>query len=135
LIKSSPWIGRGGSVQFTCQNLDLFLCPFRPCWFLWVLSLLCVPPFRRFRFSFAFVSHFFLWGLSSEVFIRGFISSLPQRAWDKRLCCCCCCSIGSHSKTYMLKDFSVPQLQISMIFFSILMLFVSMSYFSCFCVA
>ena len=25
-----------------------------------------------------------LWGLSSEVFIRGFISSLPQRAWDKK---------------------------------------------------
>jgi hypothetical protein len=26
----------------------------------------------------------FLWGLSSEVFIWGFISSLPQRAWDKK---------------------------------------------------
>jgi hypothetical protein len=25
-----------------------------------------------------------LWGLSYEVFIRGFISSLPQRAWDKK---------------------------------------------------
>jgi hypothetical protein len=27
----------------------------------------------------------FLWGLSSEVFIWGFISSLPQRAWDKKV--------------------------------------------------
>jgi hypothetical protein len=26
----------------------------------------------------------FLWRLSSEVFIWGFISSLPQRAWDKK---------------------------------------------------
>jgi hypothetical protein len=26
----------------------------------------------------------FLWGLSSEVFIWGFISSLPQHAWDKK---------------------------------------------------
>jgi len=23
--------------------------------------------------------------------LLGFISSLPQLAWDKRLCCCCCC--------------------------------------------
>jgi hypothetical protein len=27
---------------------------------------------------------FFSLGLSSEVFIRGFISSLPQHAWDKK---------------------------------------------------
>jgi hypothetical protein len=25
--------------------------------------------------------------------LLGFISSLPQLAWDKRLCCCCCCCI------------------------------------------
>ena len=25
------------------------------------------------------------------VCLLGFISSLPQLAWDKRLCCCCCC--------------------------------------------
>jgi hypothetical protein len=24
-------------------------------------------------------------------FLSGFISSLPQLAWEKRLCCCCCC--------------------------------------------
>jgi hypothetical protein len=23
--------------------------------------------------------------------LLGFISSLPQLAWDKILCCCCCC--------------------------------------------
>jgi hypothetical protein len=23
--------------------------------------------------------------------LLGFISNLPQLAWDKRLCCCCCC--------------------------------------------
>ena len=26
--------------------------------------------------------------------LLGFISSLPQLAWDKRLCCCCCCGYG-----------------------------------------
>ena len=28
-----------------------------------------------------------------NLFLSGFISSLPQLAWKKRLCCCCCCSI------------------------------------------
>ena len=26
-----------------------------------------------------------------NLFLSGFISSLPQLAWEKRLCCCCCC--------------------------------------------
>jgi len=25
-----------------------------------------------------------------NLFLSGFISSLPQLAWEKRLCCCCC---------------------------------------------
>jgi hypothetical protein len=25
------------------------------------------------------------------LFLLGFISSLPQLAWNKRQCCCCCC--------------------------------------------
>jgi hypothetical protein len=28
------------------------------------------------------------------LFLLGFISSLPQLAWDKRLCCCYCCFIN-----------------------------------------
>ena len=28
---------------------------------------------------------------STILFLSGFISSLPQLAWEKRLCCCCCC--------------------------------------------
>jgi len=27
----------------------------------------------------------------------GFISNLPQLAWDKRLCCCCCISTNNES--------------------------------------
>jgi len=30
-----------------------------------------------------------------NLFLSGFISSLPQLAWEKRLCCCCCCCIIS----------------------------------------
>ena len=26
-----------------------------------------------------------------NLFLSGFIFSLPQLAWEKRLCCCCCC--------------------------------------------
>jgi hypothetical protein len=48
------------------------------------ISFYVFSRFVVFRFSFAFVSLFFSLGLSSEVFIRGFISSLPQRAWDKK---------------------------------------------------
>jgi len=25
-----------------------------------------------------------------NLFLSGFISSLPQLVWEKRLCCCCC---------------------------------------------
>jgi hypothetical protein len=50
------------------------------------ISFYVFSRFVVFRFSFAFVSLFFsfLWGLSSKVFIWGFISSLLQRAWDKK---------------------------------------------------
>jgi hypothetical protein len=42
----------------------------------WPLSVLCpLCPFMCLP-----ISRLFL----------GFISSLPQLAWDKRLCCCCC---------------------------------------------
>jgi hypothetical protein len=30
--------------------------------------------------------------------LLGFISRLPQLAWDKRLCCCCCCTCYKQSK-------------------------------------
>ena len=30
-------------------------------------------------------------GVKVSIFLSGFISSLPQLAWEKRLCCCCCC--------------------------------------------
>ena len=29
-----------------------------------------------------------------NLFLSGFISSLPQLAWEKRLCCCCCYCCG-----------------------------------------
>ena len=32
------------------------------------------------------------WNISKEIALdRSFISSLPQLAWEKKLCCCCCC--------------------------------------------
>ena len=34
--------------------------------------------------------------LNLELFLSGFISSLPQLAWEKRLCCCCCCCTCTH---------------------------------------
>jgi hypothetical protein len=39
----------------------------------------------------------FVWGVAVDCFssLLGFISSLPQLAWDKRLCCCCCCCCSS----------------------------------------
>jgi hypothetical protein len=64
-------------LTFSCAHLDLAgSCGF--------YLFYVFPRFVVFRFSFAFVSPFFLWELSSEVFIRGFISSLPQRAWEKK---------------------------------------------------
>ena len=31
-----------------------------------------------------------------NLFLSGFISSLPQLAWEKRLCCCCCCMYSTY---------------------------------------
>jgi hypothetical protein len=43
-----------------------------------------------------------LWGLSSEAFIEGLISSLPQRAWDKKaLLLLLLMNIGPHYKYTM----------------------------------
>jgi hypothetical protein len=42
-----------------------------------------VPEIWSFLFSLCFV-------LLLPLFLVGFISSLPQLAWDKRLSCCCC---------------------------------------------
>jgi hypothetical protein len=44
----------------------------------WTVTSFCLVPFMS-----LYVSSYF----SS---LLGFISSLPQLAWDKRLCCCCC---------------------------------------------
>jgi hypothetical protein len=53
-------------LTFSCAHLDLAgSCGL---YLFYVFSRFVV-----FRFSFAFVSLFFLWGLNSEVFIRGFI--------------------------------------------------------------
>jgi hypothetical protein len=43
------------------------------------VTSLCLVPFMSLYVSLCFSS------------LLGFISSLPQLAWDKRLCCCCCC--------------------------------------------
>jgi hypothetical protein len=48
------------------------------------ISFMCFPVSSFFGSPLPLFPLFFLWGLSSEVFIRGFISSLPQRAWDKK---------------------------------------------------
>jgi hypothetical protein len=49
------------------------------------ISFMCFPVSSFFGSPLPlFPFFFFLWALSSEVFIRGFISSLPQRAWDKK---------------------------------------------------
>jgi hypothetical protein len=43
------------------------------------------------------ISHGFIITVNLLIFfpcfssLLGFICSLPQLAWDKRLCCCCCC--------------------------------------------
>jgi hypothetical protein len=58
-----------GDLQSMCLRHDL---PF----FFWAFVFLC------------FV-------LLLSLFLVGFISSLPQLAWDKRLSCCCCCCISS----------------------------------------
>ena len=43
------------------------------------------------------------------LFFWGFISSLPQLAWEKKLCCCCCrfilLLIGSSSSTILYPTF------------------------------
>jgi hypothetical protein len=45
---------------------------------------MCFPVSSFFGSPLPLFPLFSLWGLSSEVFIWGFISSLPQRAWDKK---------------------------------------------------
>jgi hypothetical protein len=35
-------------------------------------------------------------GLPCFSSLLGFISSLPQLAWNKRLCCCCCCRLMAY---------------------------------------
>jgi hypothetical protein len=45
----------------------------------WTVTSFCLVPFMSLYVSPCFSS------------VLGFISSLPQLAWNKRLCCCCCC--------------------------------------------
>jgi hypothetical protein len=77
------------SISFPRKNMKtkmvfVFTDRFRPFSPL-VLSLFMCFPVSSFFSSLLPLSPFsFLWGLSSAVFIRGFISSLPQRAWDKK---------------------------------------------------
>jgi hypothetical protein len=40
--------------------------------------------------------------------LLGFISSLPELAWDKRLCCCCCIYIHTH--TFRIQNFVLVSL-------------------------
>jgi hypothetical protein len=48
--------------------------------------------FLRHDLFFFFCAFVFLcFVLLLPLFLVGFISSLPQLAWDKRLSCCCCC--------------------------------------------
>jgi hypothetical protein len=55
----------------------------------------------RHDLPFSFCAFVFLcFVLLLSLFLMGFISSLPQLAWDKRLSCCCCCT-GVQFSTYV----------------------------------
>ena len=52
-------------------------------------------PYQVTRILMWFLFIFFVCG--TQLFLPGFISSLPQLAWEKRLCCCCCCCCLRHT--------------------------------------
>jgi len=61
-------------------TLHVYLCIMHP------LSIYC----------FTYTMQNNAWTLN--LFLSGFISSLPQLAWEKRLCCCCCCCVCKTTK-------------------------------------
>jgi hypothetical protein len=64
-------------LTFSCAPLDLAgSCGF--------YLFMCFPVSSFFSSPLPLSPFSFLWELSSEVFIWGFISSLPQHAWDKK---------------------------------------------------
>jgi hypothetical protein len=99
-------------MQYLSTSLVLLICLFvsHHVWLLyfnqraWTVTSFCLVPFMSLYVSPCFSS------------LLGFISSLPQLAWDKMLCCCCitnfisCCwrilcildwYCGTHSKFWL----------------------------------